>query len=251
MEIKVGDKVRVREGAPSVYNNKIAVDWRYVDSTVLVVEDDAARIKWADADGVFYLTIPLKYLIKVEEEAKAKYRMGDRVRVLHREILKGVYTIIGAKYREKLGWYYQINIHMRYPESDLEPYTEPSEEKKPLFHFGDIVRFGEIGKPMRSGRVVSERSHFNLYTICSGIDFLSVEEEALSRYDPIRDGYISPIEQEPCNIGDTDLDAYTADLAKEIAVKVANKYNDPGQAADYAVKVAKAVVAGLRKGGGK
>ncbi len=251
MEIKVGDKVRVREGAPSVYNNKIAVDWRYVDSTVLVVEDDAARIKWADADGVFYLTIPLKYLIKVEEEEakEAKFHKGDKVSFQGREYTLGRDGVYDPM---KSSFVYDIpDVCYDVCEYDLKPYTEPSEEKKPLFHFGDIVRFGEIGKPMRSGRVVSERSHFNLYTICSGIDFLSVEEEALSRYDPIRDGYISPIEQEPCNIGDTDLDAYTADLAKEIAVKVANKYNDPGQATDYAVKVAKAVVAGLRKGGGK
>lgn len=41
--------------------------------------------------------------------------------------------------------------------------------------------------------------------------------------------------------------AYTADLAREIAIKVANRYNDPEQAAEYAVKVAKAVVEGLKR----
>ncbi len=41
--------------------------------------------------------------------------------------------------------------------------------------------------------------------------------------------------------------SYEADLAKEIALKVANKYNDPEEAADYAIKVAKAVVEGLKK----
>lgn len=40
---------------------------------------------------------------------------------------------------------------------------------------------------------------------------------------------------------------YEADLAKEIALKVANKYNDPKEAADYAVSVAKAVVENLKK----
>lgn len=40
---------------------------------------------------------------------------------------------------------------------------------------------------------------------------------------------------------------YEADLAKEIAVKVANKYNDHKQLAEYAVKVAKLVVEGLKR----
>lgn len=40
---------------------------------------------------------------------------------------------------------------------------------------------------------------------------------------------------------------YEADLAKEVALKVANKFNDPKQAAEYAVKVAKAVVEGLKR----
>lgn len=42
-------------------------------------------------------------------------------------------------------------------------------------------------------------------------------------------------------------DTYAADLAKELALKVANKYNDPKEAAEYAVSVAKAVAEGLKK----
>lgn len=44
-----------------------------------------------------------------------------------------------------------------------------------------------------------------------------------------------------------DWEKYTADLAKDVALKVANKYNDPEQAAEYAVKVAKAVAEGLKR----
>lgn len=40
---------------------------------------------------------------------------------------------------------------------------------------------------------------------------------------------------------------YEADLAKELALKVANKFNAPHEAAEYAVKVAKAVVEGLKR----
>lgn len=42
-------------------------------------------------------------------------------------------------------------------------------------------------------------------------------------------------------------DAYAADLAKDIAVKVANKFNYPEEVAEYAVKVAKAVAEGLKR----
>lgn len=40
---------------------------------------------------------------------------------------------------------------------------------------------------------------------------------------------------------------YEANLAKEVALKVANKYNAPHEAAKYAVSVAKAVVEGLKR----
>lgn len=42
-------------------------------------------------------------------------------------------------------------------------------------------------------------------------------------------------------------EAYSADLAKEIALKVANRYNNPTEAAEYAIQVANAVVEGLKK----
>ena len=44
-----------------------------------------------------------------------------------------------------------------------------------------------------------------------------------------------------------DWQRYEADLAKELALKVANKFNGPKEAAEYAVKVAKAVVEGLKR----
>ena len=43
-----------------------------------------------------------------------------------------------------------------------------------------------------------------------------------------------------------DWQRYEADLAKEVALKVANKFNDPKEAAEYAVRVAKAVMDGLK-----
>lgn len=49
------------------------------------------------------------------------------------------------------------------------------------------------------------------------------------------------------DLTDSYWDAYAANLAKEVALKVANKYNGPEQAAEYAVSVAKAVVDGLKR----
>lgn len=49
------------------------------------------------------------------------------------------------------------------------------------------------------------------------------------------------------DLTDNYWDAYTADLAKEVTLKIANKFNDSEQAAEYAVKVAKAVVEGLKR----
>lgn len=49
------------------------------------------------------------------------------------------------------------------------------------------------------------------------------------------------------DLTDSYWDAYAAELAKEVALKVANKYNDPKEVAEYAVKVAKAVVEGLKR----
>ena len=49
------------------------------------------------------------------------------------------------------------------------------------------------------------------------------------------------------DLTDSYWDAYAADLAKEVALKVANKFNTPHEAAEYAVSVAKAVVDGLKR----
>lgn len=61
--IKVGDKVRVRKDAPRVYLR----DWcKAVEYNVYAVDGDAAIITY----GYQEIAIPLKYLVKVEDEAK-------------------------------------------------------------------------------------------------------------------------------------------------------------------------------------
>lgn len=143
MEIKVGDKVRVREDAPRVYLRR----WdKAVEYDVYAVDGDAAAITY----GYQEIAIPLKYLVKVEDEAKG-----------------------------------------------------PTEEKK------------------------------------SG----SITEGTANKLSDMLEAHGNAME----TIKDKSYwDAYTADLTKEVALKVANKY-DPKEAAEYAVSVAKAVVEGLKR----
>ena len=57
-EIKVGDKVRVREDAPRVYLRRCD---KAVEYDVYAVDGDAAIITY----GYQEIAIPLKYLVKV------------------------------------------------------------------------------------------------------------------------------------------------------------------------------------------
>lgn len=205
-EIKVGDKVRVSKDAPEMYFYGCSHD-NSVCKVILVDRDNAVitQVK----NGSF--AIPTKYLIKVEDEAKEpkpKYKAGDKVRVLGHALLEGgVFTITLVEHREKRGWMYRINTHTWYPESDLDPYTEPTEDKIDI----------SAPESVEYLRIASEESHLRNFSQ---------------------------------NIANCDKwDTYTADLAKEIALKVANKKmdNDPKEAADYAVSVAKAVVENLKK----
>lgn len=49
------------------------------------------------------------------------------------------------------------------------------------------------------------------------------------------------------DLTDSYWDAYAADLAKEVALRVATDYTDPNETAEYAVTVAKAVAEGLKR----
>lgn len=189
MEIKVGDKVRVREDAPRVYLRR----WdKAVEYDVYAVDGDAAAITY----GYQEIAIPLKYLVKVEEEKKEpeyKYQVGQKV--------KSAYANEILTIKERCGRVRHDNVYKveeyayTWNECELQPCTEPTEqteaEKKP--------NVGSIKIPVE------------------------------------------------VDLTDSYWDAYTADLAKEVALKVANKYTDPKEAAEYAVKVAKVVAEGLKR----
>lgn len=211
MEIKQGDKVRVSKDAPKLITG--GCDMSQIVCTVCCVDKDVAAINITNDERTKMKVwiVPTKYLVKVDAEAKeAKFKVGDKVRVKDSVLFEGcVFSIIGADYREKLGWRYELNIHEWYPEIDLDLYTEPTEQPEAE----EETCVGRINFAERIKR--QQEAH------------QAIVDEFRSR--------------------SFDWDAYTADLAKEVALKVANKYNDPNEAAEYAVSVTNAVVEGLKR----
>lgn len=200
-EIKVGDKVRVRENAPKIF----LLGWYGFIGNVVDIEDSYAKIECNDCT----LVIPTKYLVKVEEEKKEpKYHKGDRVK------FKNIYELQKVK-DKSFRW---MLVMFASKEATITAVEDNG------FYRVDIdPSIGGINDDMIECKV----------------------EQAEARYTKTKgDTLTFPI---AFDLTDSFWDAYTADLAKEIALKVANKYNDPKEVAEYAVKVAKAVVEGLKK----
>lgn len=231
MEIKQGDKVRVSKDAPELYTMYGQTDWESVESTVEKIDGDAAEIKWfnENSDEYDYITIPTKYLIKVDAEAKeAKFKCGDKVRILslHGRPTpdKGAVDVIAhinIGNREQM-YYLEKHYHCAFgfSESDLEPYTKPTEAEKES-NVGSIkipveVDFKEVAKEYAEAMSNAIREYGD--ALCKHGTFIRMVD-----------------------------DLYKRDLAKELALKVANKFNTPHEAAEYAVKVAKEVVEGLKR----
>lgn len=224
MEIKVGDKVRVSKDAPiHIIGSASEIECKAV---VLGTDADIAVIGFRTQEKQRYdaYEIPTKYLIKVEDEAKEpKFNVGDKV-VVHystgdkmgriQEILNdGCYDV---DYGGGCTGHYII-------ESRLYPYTEPTELIQPKEQT-------EAEEDTRIRQMEAELDEFRK----AELDRV-LHPEKYHTYEVTVDNVAM------------DWQRYEADLAKDIALKVANKYNDPKEAADYAVSVAKAVVENLKK----
>lgn len=141
MEIKQGDKVRVSKDAPRIYTP----DW--VDAMfnlvlkVTEVEDGNAMVEFEKRTQyrTVLTTIPCKYLVKVDAEAKeAKFKKGDKVKYIgkeHPEYWGEVFTVDGEIFYNDYHKNMQIdsvrcenynlcNVSL----SDLVLYTEPTEQ---------------------------------------------------------------------------------------------------------------------------
>lgn len=294
MEIKVGDKVRIANNAPEEFERFKGDDMNY---EVVRINPSKVIIQHKLAAGLygFTLSVPCKYLVKVDAEAfrladvvsdsglhqdnylnedkkEAEFKVGDRVIVhypsgdmighIQEEMLDGTYDI------DYGGGCTGHNI----TRSQIELYTTPE------IKIGDRVRCKTLLRLANStdndfiGIVTDavtdgENGWFSV-RMDNGAVFQTYHESDLELIEPTEqteaekkpyDGISEETANEISNmleayakalsgIADSfDWQRYEADLAKEVALKVANKYNDPEQAAEYAVKVAKAVVEGLKR----
>lgn len=233
-EIKQGDKVRVSKDAPKVYLSSVNNLFKYHVCKVEDVDGDSAIISYTDIGIDRWLDIPTKYLIKVDAEAKeAKFKVGDVVRIkptadkLHQGYQNGYAWLperdeyLGRVASVKEIWcdgsiILSIRNNMLWEPIDLEPYTEPTEQT-------------EVEEDARIRQMEAELDELRK----AELDRILHPEKPTFEItiDEVAMGWRS----------------YEADLAKEIALKVANKYSDPKEAADYAVSVAKSVVEGLKR----
>lgn len=257
-EIKQGDKVRIANNAPEEFERFKGDDMNY---EVVRINPSKVIIQHKLAAGLygFTLSVPTKYLVKVDVEAKeAKYKVGDKV---VRKNVSTVRTIISIDYvddDEDHAYYYktvdsQGNNPMEFVESELTLYTEPT----PKYKKGDRVkicsknaaRFGCVGAILEVHDNGTVDVDFNDYYVGShlySIDFIEPYTEPTEQKKPNVGSIKIPVE---VDLTDSYWDAYAADLAKEIVLKTVNSASDrrPMSIAEYATDVAKAVAEGLKR----
>lgn len=208
-EIKQGDKVRVSENAPKIYTKDGFNLATKMDFEVVEIEDECARIENADMILTMVYVLPTKYLVKVDAEAKeAKYHKGDRIK------FKNIYELQKVK-DKSFRW-----TLLMFASKEA---TITAVEDNGFYRVDIDPSIGGINDDMIERKVEPTE-----------------QTEAEKPNHTIK----IPVE---VDLTDSYWDAYTADLAKELALKVANKFNDPKETADYAVSVAKAVVEGLKR----
>lgn len=205
-EIKVGDKVRVREDAPKILR-KIIPSKVFDEYSEVIAQDDEMAVLWTEP--IHKNLIPLKYLVKVDAEAKEqKYHKGDRVK------FKNIYELQKVK-DKSFRW---MLVMFASKEATITAVEDGG------FYRVDIdPSIGGIND-----------------------DMIECKVEPTEQTEAEKPNHTIKIPVE-VDLSDSYWNAYTAGLAKEVALKVANKYTDPKEAAEYAVKVAKAVVEGLKK----
>ena len=207
-EIKVGDKVRVREDAPKLILG--GCDMSQIVCTVCCVDKDIAAINVINDERseLKVWIVPTKYLVKVDAEAKEpKIKFGDRVR----NIESGLIGVVDKIVYGNIAWVNGADGKRYHWKSDELELIEPTEQTEAEKSFEDQLR-----------------------DVLNGVE---------------HQDYGHPIQTAMINLDINDWDAYAADLAKEIALKVANKKmdNHPEEIGAYAVSVAKAVVEGLKR----
>ena len=208
-EIKVGDKVRFNyDTTPRIYLIYSNIS---VGAICIVddIQDGNSVVKYDDGEQIKTLVIPTKYLIKVEDEAKeAKYHKGDRVK------FKNIYELQKVK-NKSFRWMLAMFAS--------KEATITAVEDNGFYRVDIDPSIGGIND-----------------------DMIECKVEPTEQTEVGKPNHTIKIPVE-VDLTDSYWDAYTADLAKEVALKVANKFNAPHEVAEYAVSVAKAVVERLKR----
>lgn len=233
MEIKQGDTVRVSKDAPKMYLRGFDHIFTGVESVVSEVEDDNAVIIFNTGHINSQITIPTKYLVKVDAEKKeAKYHKGDRVK------FKNIYELQKVK-DKSFRW---MLVMFASKEATITAVEDNG------FYRVDIdPSIGGINDDMIECKV--EPTEHTEVEEDARIRQKEAELEAFRKSELDRVLHPEKSHTYEVTVDNVAMDwqRYEADLAKEVALKVANKYNGPKEAAEYAVLVAKAVVEGLKR----
>lgn len=204
------------------------------------------------------------------KQPSMEIKQGDKVRVS--KDAPELYTMYGQTDWEsvestvekidgdaaEIRWFNENSDEYDYITIPTKYLVKVSGEYKPKFKKGDKVRFKKVYTVVSvdDGQVLINSAGNHIDEDCLE---LYAEPTEQTEKKPYEEG----ISEETANEISDMLEAYTkalsgiadsfdwqryeADLAKEVALKVANKYNDPKQAAEYAVSVAKSVVEGLKR----
>lgn len=256
MEIIVGDKVRVSKDIPQFFRRYNSYRVFEVEHQVVDIEDGLALLD--SIPSKYVTTLPLKYLTKVDAEAKEpKFKAGEIVRYRYNGSLYIVECKTGKYYYALRQVGGDVMMH-DVLESDLELVTEPKQEikvgdrvccynalhlkgSKKEDYMGYVTSITDIGITIQL-----DKGGLVLVYHESDLELVQSKEQPEAEKKPNIGSIKIPVD---VDLTDCYWEAYAADLAKEIAVKSMEKsYGcDPERIADYAVQVAKAVVENLKK----
>lgn len=208
-EIKQGDKVRVSKDAPRMYVSGCDHVYLGVDSTVIEIEDGNAVIKLNSGNtNVLFREIAIPTKYLIKVDAEAKE----------------------AKYKK--------GDRVRY-------IGDVQEHKGKVFVIDGNIFFNDYFNRWQASSIKTDIKE--TWGVCNvPLSDLEPYTEPTGQTEAEKPNHTIAIPVE-VDLTDSYWDAYAADLAKEVALKVANKYNDPKEAAEYATDVARAVVEGLKR----
>lgn len=285
-EIKQGDKVRVSKDAPKMYFRGWDIIFKGNDCNVLDVEDDNAIIAYGPNTKAIPTKYLVKVNAEAKEPKfkvgdRVKFKNIYELQKVKDKSFRWMLVMFASKEAtitavEDNG-FYRVDIDPSIGginDDMIECKVEPIATK---YKVGDWVMISGVFNPQLNGMIgwISRIDKDGNKVSFQDGRFAIVEDKYLTLTDkPMEqspaekffseraakskeqaklfldiDGLIEPpFRTIPKIMFNTEFWVkYEADLAKEVALKAANKFNAPHEAAEYAVSVAKAVVEGLKR----